>query len=420
MTRWMAGLVVGGVALALAANCSSKKDENNEDTEGGSGGTEFTDAQPDTGDTEAPPCEGIEGIDTACDFDAQEAQALQVNMLLVMDKSGSMADTPAGYPMSKWDALEAALGAALQEVQGAISFGLEFFPTTADIGNPIPYVCGDSGRCCEMPATAEMYVDVGPGTDTVPLITQAITANEPAGGTPTAAALYRALDYFQNGPGAALEGGKYVLLATDGAPNCNSEITCTVDTCTLNIENVDGCPSTGVSCCSQSREGCLDDTTTVGAITDLRAAGVTTIVVGIPGSELYAANLQDFADSGGYERTDGSDSYFEVSAEGGVEALTETFRAITTQLVTDCEVPLPDNVPNRNEVGVAVECVAVPFLGAGGASGTAEDVDHWVWNAQNPELATAIIIEGPVCDRIQSQGVERIDVVLGCPPPQIF
>jgi hypothetical protein len=421
MARWMAGLFVGGLALALAANCSSKDEDDDDDNDTSGTDSGLLDVEQDTGNVDVPPCENIEGLDVACDFVAQEAQALQVNILLVMDKSGSMSETPAGYSGSKWDALQTALSTALTEVQGAISFGLEFFPTTASIGSPIPYECGDSGRCCEMPGGADMNVPVDVGTTTVPQIVDALSLNQPAGGTPTAAALYRALDYFTNGAGAALEGDKYVLLATDGAPNCNSETTCDVSTCTLNLENKPGCPPDGVSCCDSNHEGCLDDTATVQQITDLRAAGVQTIVVGIPGSELYGSNLQQFAENGGFARPDGSTGYFEVSAEGGVDALTETFRTITTQLVTDCEIPLPpeldDSAVNRNDVNVAVECEVIR---KGEESNTESEVDQWVWDNADPALATSIIVQGPTCERIQTEGVGRIDVVLGCPAVTIY
>jgi hypothetical protein len=418
MARWMAGLFVGGLALALAASCSDKEDDDDDnDSTADSGPIIDEDATADTGTEELPPCESITGIENTCEFQAQEAQALQVNMLLVMDKSGSMAEQPAGYDTTKWEALQTALSTALTEVQGAISFGLEFFPTTASIGNLIPYECGDSGRCCEMPEGSEMNVPIDVGTVAVPQIVDALDANEPAGGTPTAAALYRALDYFTNGAGADLEGGKYVLLATDGAPNCNSETTCDVTRCTLNLESKPGCPPDGSSCCASNTEGCLDDVATVQQITDLRAAGVTVVVVGIPGSELYASNLQDFADAGGFERPDGTTDYFEVSAEGGVGALTETFRTITTQLVTDCEVPIEGDIPNRNEVNVAVECGVVPHADESNPEATE---DQWVWNNSDPDLATAIIIEGPVCERIQTEGVGRIDVVLGCARIDIY
>ena len=152
---------------------------------------------------ELGPCEEIVGLASSeCAAQSQESQSLEVNILLVMDKSGSMEDVPAGYNMTKWEALEQALGDALTGVQDAISFGLEFFPTSATPGSPIPPQCGDVDRCCEMPGGSEMNVNIGPGAETVPEIVSALDLSDPAGGTPTSAALARAYTYFFEGPGA--------------------------------------------------------------------------------------------------------------------------------------------------------------------------------------------------------------------------
>ena len=366
----------------------------------GSGGTTTG-----TGGAEGT-CAQIGGLED-CAFETDQAETSQVNVLLVMDKSASMDETPAGYTTTKWAALHTALSTALTEVQGVASFGLELFPTTASIGNPIPFECGDSGRCCEMPTTSEMNVDIGPGTTTVPQIIDALAQNQPAGGTPAAYALSRAYDYFTSGAGAELRGNRFVLLATDGAPNCNNEVTCDVSTCTLNLENKPGCPPAGASCCASNREGCVDDSTTVQQIRNLLAVGVATIVVGIPGSELYAANLQDFADAGGFTRPDGDFGYYEVSAEGGVEALTQTFTEITTSLVTQCEIPITREIPNLNEVNVAVNCEVIP------KGDEAGNENRWFFD--NPDWPSRILIQGPICDTIQTQGVDRVDVVFGCP-----
>jgi hypothetical protein len=421
MKRTIAGLWLGTLAVALGVSCSEDEKGDEEGT-GGAGpdgtggmGAIILDGGDEANGQETTPCENIEGIDAACEFVAQEAQQLLVNMLLVVDKSGSMAETPPSYATSKWEAMKQALSAALTEVQNAMSFGLEFFPTTATPGNPIPAECaGPPDRCCEMPGDLTMNVDVGPGTTTVPLIINALSTEYPTGGTPTATALQRAYAYFTAGPGAALEGGKYVLLATDGGPNCNSGLSCTIETCTLNLDNAPGCPSlevnpSAISCCGNRPEGCLDDAQAAAAIGQLASIGVGTIVVGIPGAEIYREVLNSMAVQSSFQRENSDIPYYLVSAEGGVAELTQTFTDITTELVTDCEVPLDVDQANYNpnEVNVAVDCVVIPRGEAG------DEGDRWFFD--NPDNPTSIIIDGDICDTIQTQGVGRIDVVLGCP-----
>ena len=366
MRRYIAGLGLASLILAVGVSwsgCKKNDEDEGDDGSGNEAGATFIDAGIDRQEVVVP-CEGIIGLDTAnCDTSEQAAQSLEVNMLLVMDKSGSMNDTPDGYDTSKWEALRAALGAALVDVQDRIKFGLEFFPTSAS-SMLIPSDCGESGRCCEMPGGTDMNVAIteageGPVND----ILSALESREPAGGTPTGTAIERARAYFEQ---ADLSGRNYVLLATDGGPNCNEELSCNVDECTLNIDDAQGCPPEGISCCNTTPTACLDTRRTAELIADLADMGVQTIVVGIPGSEAYGAALEDFAVAGGFVRPDADTagtSYYEVSAEGGVDELTDTFRTITTQLVMDCQVPLEYDreAVNLNEVNVAVNCELLPY-----------------------------------------------------------
>ncbi len=357
-----------------------------------------------------PPCDTVVGLPPTCEFAAVEMDPIRPNVLLLIDKSGSMADQPAGYTLSKWETLEVALAPTLVQVAGGVAFGLEMFPTTASLGNPIPFECGDSGRCCEMPRDGDLNVPVDVGTSAVSEVINALAESAPAGGTPMSVALYRALEYFTNGHGAALEGDKYVLLIVDGAPNCNAEATCDVTTCTLNVEDVPGCPPDGASCCGSYPEACLDLATALQQVVDLRVVGVTTIVVALPGSDFYDSVYQDLANAGGFERPDGSTSYYGVSAQGGVDELTDTLQSILGQLLGECVLPIEGEIPNRNQLNVAVDCQVVPR----GNGATPTDVSHRRYNNADPSLATAAIVAGPLCGTLQSTGVGRIDLIQGC------
>ena len=360
------------------------------------------------------PCRSLAGLED-CGSESVQAETVEINVLLVVDKSASMDNDPGDWGETKWNALHTALSSALNQVRGVVSWGLELFPTTAE-DTPIPTPCSTpTDRCCEMPGDAELNVPVGPGSLTATEILNQLNNTDPSGGTPTAVALERAHEYYVNGAGADLSGERYVLLATDGAPNCDSEADCSVDTCTLNLEDAESCPPPGdpaaVNCCANRPEACLDDTGTLAQIQALADSGIQTIVVGIPGSELYRTNLQGFADAGGFTQPNGDPGYYEVTAEGGVDELRDTFLEITTALVMDCEVPITIDLPNPNEVNVAVDCVVIP---RGEETGTE---DRWFFD--DPIAPTRIIINGPICDTIQSEGVDRIDTVYGCPTLEI-
>ncbi len=360
------------------------------------------------------PCRSLAGLED-CGSESVRAETVEINVLLVVDKSASMNGDPGDWGQSKWNALHTALGGALNQVRGVVSWGLELFPTTAG-DTPIPTPCSTpTDRCCEMPGSAELNVPVAPGAQNVTEILRQLNTTDPSGGTPTAVALERAHEYYVNGAGADLSGARYVLLATDGAPNCNSDLSCPVDTCTLNLEDAESCPPPGdpnaVNCCANRAEACLDDTGTLEQIQALADSGIQTIVVGIPGAEVYRGNLEEFATAGEFTKPGGGIGYYEVTAEGGVDELSDTFLEITTALVMECEIPITVDVPNPNEVNVAVDCVVIP---RGSEAGTE---DRWFFD--DPLDPTMIIINGPICDTIQSEGVDRIDTVYGCPTIEI-
>jgi hypothetical protein len=327
-----------------------------------------------------------------CGTSPFEATQRQVNVLLVIDKSGSMADTPEGFSDDKWTATKAALRTALDRSKSVLAFGLELFP--------VP-------RECEMPEGSEMDVTVHAGSTSVPKIMDRLNKVLPGGGTPTARALERALEYFTAGEGAALEGDRYVLLATDGGPNCNQVSDCEVDECTVNLDGQ--CPEQVTNCCDPaeagegSQVGCLDEAGTLEEIEALAAAGIPTFVVGIPGSEEYAASLDRMAEAGGAVNPGAPPSYFAVSASGGVGALAEVLTSITTKLITTCRFQLESDPPELERLNVEVDGETVPQAGADG------------WEIDISTSPPTIEVKGATCETIQIEGAEKVRVVYGCP-----
>jgi von Willebrand factor type A domain len=371
---------------------------------GGNGGTS---ADSSTGGTEiggvggasdegVPTCGVLTGLGT-CGGTSVEAKLRTVNMLLLIDKSGSMTD-PLG-DTDKWTALKSALGTALGNVKSQMNFGLVMFPYAPFRTIPVDD-CGSD--CCDLATgSAAVLVSVSPGSIAVGEIGDELEQTDPGGGTPTAAALDSALDYFTNGDGAALEGDNYVLLATDGGPNCNDALTCTADTCTTNL---DGDCDVG-NCCqdADAHNLCLDDQSVITKLDALATAGISTFVVGLPGTQQYGQYLDEFAAAG---MPDASDPhYYAVSESDGVEGLINVFESITTELVRSCTVTLDETPPQLDNVNVAIDCDIVPQDGSDGSG----------WDFDMVPNPTAVILRGPVCDRLQQDGAKRVDVVFGCP-----
>lgn len=348
-------------------------------------------------------CPGItEGL--SCGAGSESSKPNPVNMLIVLDKSGSMDQQSNGQ--QRWSAMKSALQSALTGAQDKINFGLELYPTPAIAGGTIDRLaCGQAGNCCEMPADFNMNVPIGTGADAVNQIITELDATLPGGGTPTARALERALDYFTNGAGAQLEGDKFVLLATDGGPNCNADLTCGGDLCTYNLDDPSRdctAQSADNNCCAGTGTGCVDRTNVTNRIENLANAGIPTFVVGIPGTEAYASYLNEFAVAGGRAVQGGAESYYRVD---DVAQLASVFQEITVSLISSCDITLPQATTVAPRI--IIDCDEVPRMaGAAGGSGTGE---NWTWASGSDQVT----LVGDACERVQ-QGVNNIDVVLNC------
>jgi hypothetical protein len=399
--RELTGLVALTLA-ALAAGCGGEPAAADPAGNGGgagqagSGGSASLGQAGDNGFgfVSEPPPEGPDagGVET-CGASPFGADQVEAHVLLVVDKSASMTDTPSGFSTDKWSAVKASLSEALSSVQSDVSFGLELFPYP------------DS---CNVPTGGTVNVDVGPGTETVPALLDALDATGPSGGTPTAMALAQALEYFTTGAGAALPGRKYVLLATDGGPTCNGALSCGTDQCVPNLEG--RCPEAITNCCDPveagpgAERGCLDDAATLAEVSALHSAGVSTFVVGIPGSQLFSDSLDAFAVAGGVPNSEGPSSYFAVDDP---QALTEVLASITSSLVTTCDLQLESVPPALNRLNVEVDGVVISQGGA----------DGWVLDtATSPPT---VVLQGETCRHIETQGAESVRVVYGCPTVQI-
>jgi hypothetical protein len=180
-----------------------------------------------------------------------------------------------------------ALTTVTSQMEDQINFGLMLFPDYP--------ACTSSANTCQ-PSSAP-YVNIG----TLGAAGQIATAVGgggvgTCGGTPIAVTLQNALTYL-----STLSDGyqRYVLLATDGAPNCNSLLVGSACTCVAA-----SCTGT-----SGANLNCLDDILTAQAAAALKNAGFTTFVLGVGDSNDWAPVMQNIATQGGGQ-------YFNVTDTG--------------------------------------------------------------------------------------------------------
>jgi hypothetical protein len=246
---------------------------------------------------------------------------------------------------------------------------------------------------------------VGPETTKVPQILGNLDIT-PAGGTPTAAALKAAADYFTTGAGMALAGEKYVLLATDGGPNGNGSITCNAMTCTANIDrNTFTNNYCNPMIDPNGSKNCLDDTGSVDQLSAMTAAGIKTFVVAFRAPIFRSAPTP---------RLDGP-------VAGGVPALTTAPRTTpcppraASRACNGCSGDheaatepmylqlLQSNPPDLKLLNVYVDGKPVP---QGGADG---------WTLDTSTSPPTVVLQGMPCSNIEMNGAMSIQILYGCP-----
>ena len=355
------------VALALVLGCGAKTalevPERDADLDasfdgGRDGGT---DAGSDTGaDVPIDGCVPIE----------RPLVPTRAEAMFVLDRSTSMGwalTGPDGSGATRFAILSEALAATLPRYDGAIDTGGLLYPSEGT----------DACTVDELPPLPPAPMGAG-------AVLRAVTSSFPGGRTPTAAALRSVERYFATHPEPSR--ARAVVLATDGAPNCNGAL------------DSDRCACTGgaglpAGTCSGEPELCLDDARSIALITSLADAGIPTYVVGIDGDPDPALRrvLTSLAVAGGRPNPrDPGLAYYPVNRREDLATALDRIQAAIVScslffegtilpdrplLVSMDGVPLPRD-PGRSEGWELAEDAAQTVVLYGEACLRAQDGEH--------------------------------------------
>lgn len=218
------------------------------------------------------------------------AKHLKPNMMLLVDQSTSMREALdphcTGTCATRIDTLKSVMNAVLPAAGQVARLGLTIFPSKVDQCAP----AGSATTVVPLPAPA--LTDEGSEATlaaTTNQVIAGINAITPAGGTPTTASL----NYLATLPGLLDDTDfrpDFVLLLTDGLPNCNPDNPFNV--CADQSEAATRachCLASGGNCAGPGlcAQGCLDSQRIVETVTALKKQHLTTIVVG------FASELAD-------------------------------------------------------------------------------------------------------------------------------
>lgn len=315
------------------------------------------------------------GIDAGVDagFDAGPCVPREVPLvpalptaMLVIDRSGSMDQDLDGRDdggvNSRWRVLESSLTTVLPPLDTTLALGALMYP--------VP------GQSCSAPSG----VDLSPAVGNARPVLSLFTSSSPLGGTPTASALAVAAQHLRGLRTAT--SAKALILATDGAPNCNAQLNNRTCTCTSP-------PLQNPNCDAPTH--CLDDSSTLLTLNSLfRDQALPTYVIGL-GSSLneFASTLDQMAVAGGAPRMGAGPRYYSAANQ---QELTEAFTRIAAQL-TRCTFLVSGLSPTDT------------FVVQVGGQDVPEGPGGWEWrDMRNGELG----LSGIACDQAAGGATARV------------
>jgi hypothetical protein len=266
-------------------------------------------------------------------------------VVFVLDRSGSMqftlqGDTPSPLNRSRWQTLQGALAPVLTALEQNVEIGAKFFPDPVDDDDQLV----DPQVACAVANN----VDVAPVKSGSASILKVFDTTTPRGGTPTANAIEAASKYLSDPARRSI--ARYMVLATDGAPNCNGQ------------QDERTCVCTGAGPCSRDPingpYSCLDDTRTIDAIRKAQTnLGIATYVLGLgaPDRPEFTDTLERMAVAGGRSRP-GSPRYYDVrTGEELGSALSEVQKDISR-----CAYVTPSRPNNPDAIDIVIDGRSIP------------------------------------------------------------
>ncbi len=310
----------------------------------------------------------------ACVGVGYEAEPVDIDMYIMMDRSVSMAEEVAAGT-TRWDAVKAAVEEFVNTPEAAgVGVGIQFFGQSGFV---------DDDLDCDVSAYATPEVPIGLLPDVGEDIVNAIADTVPAGHTPTYSALKGAIEYAQGWAEDNVGRGTVVVLVTDGYPT---------------------------QC---------QDPPSVSEIADLAAAAeagnprVLTFVIGIAAG----FNLDAIARSGG------TNSAYIVDDANVTDAFVSALLNITDSNIA-CEFAIPEPPNNSTEVDFdKVQVVYTPAVGDEEEVPRVNSVADCAnspnggWYYDNTNAPSKISVCPCTCARF---GAGQVDVRLGCKPRVII
>jgi hypothetical protein len=279
------------------------------------------------------------------------------DLLIVLDRSGSMdhdyADKTCGMGacVRKWPDMVTGLNQVVSATTATIRWGLKYFP--------------DGNNACGVGPGAV----VTPGANSGGAVMTSLSMTQPGANarTPTALGVTNGATYLK---GLADPNPKYILLATDGLPNCGG-----------------------------GNAGTEDGPGAEAAVLASAMAGIPVYVVGIGNVDEAVTTLNNMAVKGGRPRNDPTTKYYPVTS-------TADLVSILTMIggqIASCTFSLGKVPPVPTNIAVYGDNVRI-----------AQDTTHVNGWDYGPGMMSVELF-GATCDAVKNKTTTSVQAIFGCP-----
>ncbi len=394
------GEETGITSVATSAPMSTSGDGSSSSGESGSSGDGSSGS---SGDPMGVPCmsdadcsgdqtceDGFCGFcPTCCGEAVLQMEIITPNVVLVLDKSGSMVantwdgdgdpNTPA---VTRWFSLYNVVEFIATNFNASMNLGVQLFPSEKA-------KTAYTAEACPVEGAPEVAVAPMNGASVLAALPAENAMAQIAGGTPTRSGMIAAIEHLQSKDDGL---PKYAVLVTDGAANCSPDAA------------------------SESERFEVYDEALLGVVSAAAAEGIKVFVVGVdikdevspvkadgnPDGINTFAKLNELADAGGVAKDDPNERFYNAQSQVELQAALVAI----SQTLLSCEIKL-DPVPKfPNYVEVSVD--GIPY-GNDQVSDCASE-DGWMYSSPAKDT---ILLCGKACADFQQSG--KLDAQYKCP-----
>ena len=279
------------------------------------------------------------------------------DLFMVVDISGSMMMPIDLFNLAKgtkWQIMRKVLTNLVDSYKTNIRFGLSLYPSDNSCG---------AGK-----------IDVPLQTGNHPAVKSKLTSNSPRGNTPIYTTLAKVNTYLKSVP--LTKGARYVMLATDGMPNCGA-----------------------ASDTDTSKE-------TLAEVVKLATGATKVFIVGFGGIvNGNSSFLNQLAAAGKAPNPKGPNKFYSAANE---KQLKDALFAIAGGIIPpNCTYTLTSKPQDLEKVTVKFDGVAVPR--------NLSNKDGWNYTSNNTEIT----FYGSYCTKLKQGQVKKVQFLFGCKGPVI-